>query len=590
VQINIYIFTKLRGNLMNLEGITLNILTNELKKQLENGKIYKIFMPAKNSLLLMVNKGNTTLNLLADFSEATPLLYLTETLPERPNMPPAFCMLLRKHLEEGRITSLRQQDLDRVLIMDIALIGPARQIITKHLIFELTGKNSNIIFTDEQLLIIDSLRHVGKTQSSFRQILPNLHYETPPKQEGLNFLTAPAHSIIDACQRASAGTILQNLVALTVGIGKNTAQEALVRSDINIDSTGLTLMEAMSCEKVLNTLQKEINSCLTASIYSVYGLISKKNTMKTVVPYAPFTKQGETSVKFNTLLEALNFGAKLIPIQIPDKELLNKAISGVLTKTAKKVQLLAKDLAAAQKADDQKIIADTLMANIYHLKKGITTCTLNNIYDDTPLTIALSPTLSPTDNAQHYYKKYNKFKRAIKEIEIQQKETQEFLSYIESIDASIGTAVTKNEIAEIKQEMVAAGLLTEATKKKKNITLTKSTPVAIKLSNETTVYIGKNNKQNDYVTFKLGKSTDLWFHTKNIPGSHVILKTTLPEPNHDDIIHAASLAAFYSKGKTSEQVPVDYTQKRFVKKPNGAKPGFVIYTEQKTVYVKPETD
>jgi len=575
---------------MNLEGITLNLLTNELKKQLENGKIYKIFMPAKNSLLLMVNKGNTTINLLADFSGATPLLYLTETVPERPNMPPAFCMLLRKHLEEGRITSLWQQDLDRVLIMDIALIGPARQIITKHLIFELTGKNSNIIFTDEHLLIIDSLRHVGKTQSSFRQILPNLPYETPPKQEGLNFLTAPAHSIIDACQRASAGTILQNLVALTVGIGKSTAQEVLVRSGINIDSTGLTLIEAMSCEKVLSTLQKEINSCFTASIYSVYGLINKKNTMKTVVPYAPFATQAETPVKFNTLLEALNFGAKLIPIQIPDKELLNKAISGFLTKTAKKVQLLAKDLAAAQKADDQKIVADTLMANIYLLKKGSTTCTLNNIYDDTPLTIALSPTLSPTDNAQLYYKKYNKFKRAIKEIEIQQKETQEFLSYLESIDASIGTAVTKNEIAEIKQEMVAAGLLADTSKKKKSITLTKSTPVAIKFSDETTVYIGKNNKQNDYVTFKLGKSTDLWFHTKNIPGSHVILKTTLPEPNHDDIIHAASLAAFYSKGKTSEQVPVDYTQKRFVKKPNGAKPGFVIYTEQKTVYVKPEAD
>ena len=352
---------------MNLEGITLNLLTNELKKQLENGKIYKIFMPAKNSLLLMVNKGNTTINLLADFSGATPLLYLTETVPERPNMPPAFCMLLRKHLEEGRITSLWQQDLDRVLIMDIALIGPARQIITKHLIFELTGKNSNIIFTDEHLLIIDSLRHVGKTQSSFRQILPNLPYETPPKQEGLNFLTAPAHSIIDACQRASAGTILQNLVALTVGIGKSTAQEVLVRSGINIDSTGLTLIEAMSCEKVLSTLQKEINSCFTASIYSVYGLINKKNTMKTVVPYAPFATQAETPVKFNTLLEALNFGAKLIPIQIPDKELLNKAISGFLTKTAKKVQLLAKDLAAAQKADDQKIVADTLMPEAHCL-------------------------------------------------------------------------------------------------------------------------------------------------------------------------------------------------------------------------------
>jgi len=575
---------------MNLEGITLSLLTNELKKQLENGKIYKIFMPAKNSLLLMVNKGNTTLNLLADFSGTTPLLYLADTIPERPNMPPAFCMLLRKYLEEGRITCLRQQDLDRVLIMDIDLIGPARQIITKHLIFELTGKNSNIIFTDEQQLIIDSLRHIGKNQSSFRQILPNLPYETPPPQEGLNFLTAPAHSIIDACQRATDEPVLKSLVTLTVGIGKNTALEVLSRSGINADATGLTLLEAMSFEKALANLQEEINNCFTSDNYSVYSLISNKNSMKIVVPYAPFAKQGEQLVKFNTILDALNFGAKLIPIQIPDKELLNKTISNALTKTAKKMQLLAKDLSTAQKAEGQKIIADTLMSNIYNLKKGSNICTLNSIYDNIPLTISLSPVLSPIDNAQNYYKKYNKFKRALNEIEIQQKETQELLTYLESIDASIGTAATKNEIAEIKQEMIFAGLLADTSKKKKTITLAKSTPVTIKFSDETTAYIGKNNKQNDYVTFKIGKSSDLWFHTKEIPGSHVILKTTLPEPNHDDILHAASLAAFYSKGKTSEQVPVDYTQKRFVKKPNGAKPGFVIYTEQKTLYVTPSVD
>ncbi|MEA5092484.1 putative protein YloA [bioreactor metagenome] len=575
---------------MNLEGITLSLLTKELKKQIENGKIYKIFMPAKNSLLLMINTGNTTLNLLADFSGTTPLLYLADTIPERPNTPPAFCMLLRKHLEEGRITCLHQQNLDRVLIMDICLIGPARQIITKHLIFELTGKNSNIIFTDEQQLIIDSLRHIGKNQSSFRQILPNLPYETPPKQDGLNFLSAPAHSIVDACQRAIDEPVLKSLITLTIGIGKNTALEVLARSNINTNVTGLTLLEAISCEKALTALQKEINNCFNTENYSVYGIINQKNSMKLVVPYSPVANNGEKLVKFNTVLDALSFGAKLIPIQIPDKELLNKIISNAVVKTTKKVKLLAKDLVEAQKADDQKIIADTLMANIYNLKKGISSCTLNSIYDNTPLTISLSPILSPIDNAQNYYKKYNKFKRALNEIELQQKETLNLLTYLESIDASIGTAATKNEIAEIKQEMIFAGLLPNTSKKKRTITLAKSTPAAIKFSDETTVHIGKNNKQNDYVTFKIGKSSDLWFHTKGIPGSHVILKTTSPEPSYEDILHAARLAAFYSKGKTAEQVPVDYTQKRFVKKPNGAKPGFVIYTEQKTLYVKPDAD
>ena len=573
---------------MNLEGITLNLLTNELKKQLENGKIYKIFMPAKNSLLLLVNKNNTTLNLLADFSGATPLLYIADTVPERPNTPPAFCMLLRKHLEDGRITSLRQQDLDRVLIMDIDLIGPARQIITKHLIFELTGKNSNIIFTDEKQDIIDSLRHIGKNQSSFRQILPNLSYEFPPKQEGLNFLTSSARSIIDACQHMTDEPVLKNLIGLTLGIGKNTALEVLKRSGLDANATGFTLLEYMACEKALSALQKEISNCFSDENYKVYGIISKKNIMKIVVPYKPLIDADEILQVFPSLLSALNFSAKLIPIQIPDKELLSKTVSSALAKIAKKIKLLAKDLTTAKKANEQKIIADTIMANIYNLQKGRSSCTLNSIYDGEPLVISLSPVLSPTDNAQSYYKKYNKFKRAVNEIKQQQEETQALLTYLESIDASIETASTKNEISEIKQEMVSAGLLPDTSKKKKASTLAKSTPASIKFSEETLAYIGKNNRQNDFVTFKIGKSSDLWFHTKNIPGSHVILKTTLPEPAQEDILHAASLAAFYSKGKNSDLVPVDYTQKRFVKKPNGAKPGFVIYTEQKTLYVKPE--
>ncbi|MDD4320825.1 MAG: NFACT family protein [Acidaminococcaceae bacterium] len=573
---------------MNLEGITLNLLTNELKKQLENGKIYKIFMPAKNSLLLMINKNNTTLNLSADFSGATPLLYIADTVPERPNTPPAFCMLLRKHLEEGRIASFHQQDLDRVLIMDIDLIGPARQIITKHLIFELTGKNSNIIFTDERQGIIDSLRHIGKSQSSFRQILPNLPYEFPPKQEGLNFLTASARSIIDACQHMPQEPVLKNLIGLTLGIGKNTALEVLKRSGLAADAKGFTLLEYIACEKNLSALQKEINNCFSAEHYNVYGIISKKNRMKIVVPYKPLLDSDEILQVFPSLLNALNFSAKLIPIQIPDKELLSKTVSNTLTKVAKKIKLLAKDLTTAQKANEQKIIADTIMANIYNLQKGSSSCTLNNIYDGEPLVISLSPILSPIDNAQSYYKKYNKFNRAVNEIKQQQEETQALLTYLESIDASIETASTKNEISEIKQEMVSAGLLPDTSKKKKSPTLAKSTPASIKFSEETLAYIGKNNRQNDFVTFKIGKSSDLWFHTKNIPGSHVILKTTLPEPTREDILHAASLAAFYSKGKNSDLVPVDYTQRRFVKKPNGAKPGFVIYTEQKTLYVKPE--
>lgn len=592
---------------MNLEGITLKVLTKELKNTLEGGKIFKIFMPAKNSLLLLVNKDNKTVNFLADFSGASPLLYLPDTLPERPNIPPVFCMLLRKHLEEGRITKITQKGLDRIITLSVDMLGAGQQIITKHLILELTGKDSNIIFTDEENIIQDAMRHIGKAQSSFRQILPGLAYIAPPEQTGLDFLSEASGRIVVASEAAatsgsdgsssndgdSAGTrvstpnpFLSRLISATVGIGKNTAEEILTRSQIALDTVKLNPQESSHCQKAIQELQAEINHCLTADFYSVYGLVNQRQVIKILVPYKPVLVDTAVLKVFPSLLDGLKYSAGLVPLQIPDKEILSKAVGNALTKGKKKQGLLAKDFAAAEGADEQKIKADTLMANIYQIKKGAAQCTLNNIYDNTPLHIALSPLLSPTDNAQSYYKKYNKFKRAVKEIQSQQKDNNELLAYLESLDTSLATATTKNEIAEIKQEIIGLGLINPP--KKKSPAMAKSSPLTVKLSEDTTLYIGKNNKQNDYVTFKLGKSNDLWFHVKNIPGSHVILKTILPEPLESDILTAASYAAAMSKGKSSDKVPVDYTRRRYVKKPNGAKPGFVIYTDQTTLYVKPK--
>ena len=226
-------------------------------------------------------------------------------------------------------------------------------------------------------------------------------------------------------------------------------------------------------------------------------------------------------------------------------------------------------------------------ANIYQISKGQSSCQLLNIYDNEPLEIQLSPLLSPTENAQAYYRRYNKYKRAQSEVQNQIETTREMLNYLASIDASLTTATTKNEIAEIKQELITAGLLQNQGKKHKGQE-PKSEPLLIKLSKETTLYIGKNNKQNDYVTFTLARGKDLWFHTKNIPGSHVILKTTLPQATASDIAAAVMLAAYFSKSRSSSKVPVDCTERRFVKKPNGAKPGFVIYTDQTTYYATPD--
>ena len=570
---------------MNLEGITIHVLTNELADQLAGGKIFKIFMPARNSLLLQVNQQNRTVNLLVDMNGDTPLITMPKTLPERPDLPPAFCMLLRKHLEEGRITKVSQWGLDRIITLDIDLIGAERKIITKKLILELTGKNSNIIFVDENGIILDALRHIGKAQSRFRQILPNTAYALPPAQEGLDFISAEPHDIRDAVVRTGLEALVPALIGATQGIGKLTAQEIELRSGFAGSVPLMTLPEAQKLEEAIHSLQQEIRARLTGEDSTVIAQIDSRNRMKNLVPYEPQSHPEWTRKVFPSLLAAQEYSASLIPVQIPDKDLLTKLVTAQEAKTEKKLKFLAQDLAKAENAEDQRIMGDILMSYGFSLQKGLTSCSLPNLYGDGKVTIPLAPQLSPMENAQAYYKKYNKYKRAVGEIRQQQKEARDLLTYLQSLEISLETASTKGEIGEIKQEIIGLGLLPQP--KKKVPTQSKSTPLKITLTPDTYLYIGKNNRQNDYVTFKLGRGSDLWFHAKNIPGSHVILKTTLPEFREEDILMAASLAAGFSKGKNSDKVPVDCTEKRLVHKPNGAKPGFVIYTGQTTLYVKP---
>lgn len=569
---------------MNLEGLTLHILTNKLQTELLGGKIYKVFMPSHESLLLLVKRERDTAALLADFSGGSPMLYLPDNLPERPESPPAFCMLLRKHLEEGRITRIEQSGLDRIITIDIDTIGTARQIVTKQLIFELTGKNSNIIFA-ENGLIADSLKHVNKAMSSFRQIMPNLPYLAPPQQTGLSILTAPASAIIDAMRNSDAKTSLAALIAVTTGIGKTTAAELFAAAGIDSSAETLNADEEKRLADAVTSLQQTVRQQPAAPVYAV---ISRTNQVKTILPFEPQVLETGCSAKqFLDINSALNYAVTLTPIQLPEQETLQKLVAAESQRLEKKLPVLEKDLLTADKAETQRMIADTIMANIYQLSKGQSSCQLLNIYDGEPLDIQLSPLLSPTENAQAYYKRYNKYKRAQSEVQNQIETTREMLDYLASIDSSLTTAATKGEIAEIKQELITAGLLQTHGKKHKGQP-PKSEPLLVKLSDETTLYIGKNNKQNDYVTFSLARGKDLWFHTKNIPGSHVILKTTLPQAAASDIDTAAMLAAYFSKSRSGSNIPVDCTERRFVKKPNGAKPGFVIYTDQTTYYATPD--
>ena len=570
---------------MNLEGLTLKLVCDNLNHELLNSKIYKVFMPNPHALLLLVRRTHDTSALLADMNGGSPAFYLPDKLPENPETPPTFCMLLRKHLEEGRITRITQSGLDRIITLEIDMLGASSKIITKKLIFELTGKNSNIILTQDDI-IIDSLKHVNAAQSSYRTILPGKEYIAPPPQSGLNLLTASPADIVKTANALPAASFLKAFISSTTGIGKATAQELLQAADIVPQEIHLDNASCAALSTVIENLQAKLNN--KTQKHPVYALISRTNQVKTILTLPPQLQEAGMQVReFADINSAINFAMSLKPIQLPQHEQLQKLVASETAKLQKKLKALQTDLAHAENAEEQRMLADSIMASIYLLHKGQTQAELINIYDGETVTVKLSPILSPTDNAQAYYKRYNKLKRAQSEVAVQITATEEMLQYLASLDSSLLTATSKNEIEEIRQEMIAADLIKVVGKKKKS-TLQKSQPLHIKLNADTDLYIGKNNRQNDYVTFSIGGPHDLWFHTKDIPGSHIILKTTLPEARDEDIATAVELAAYFSKARTGSNVPVDCVQRRYVKKPSGSKPGFVICTNQKTYYTTPD--
>lgn len=576
---------------MNLEGLTLKLVTDNLNTELLGSKIYRVYMPSPHAVLLLVKRTRDTSALMADMNGASPALYIPSKQPENPETPPSFCMLLRKHLEEGRITKIYQSGLDRIITLEIDMLGQSSKIITKKLIFELTGKNSNIIITQsagddaQEDIIIDSLKHIGAAQSSYRCVLPGKAYVAPPPQAGLNILTAAPADIVSAANSLPSANFAKAFVSATTGVGKATAAQLLAAADILPQTVRLEPAEAQALARVLTELQQSLQN---ANPKPVYALVSRTNQVKTILVLKPqVLEPGMSAQEFSDINSAINYAVSLKPIQLPQHEQLQKLVTAEGAKLKKKLAALGEDLLHAEDAESQRMLADTIMANLYQLKKGQTSAELYNIYDGELVNIKLNPMLSPTDNAQAYYKRYNKYKRAQSEVRQQIEATETLLAYMASLDASLLTATTKNEIEEIRQEMVAAGLIKEIGKKKKTA-LQKSQPLHIKLSQGVDLYIGKNNKQNDYVTFSVGGPRDLWLHTKDIPGSHVIMKCEHGNPAAEELALAVQLAAFFSKARTGSNVPVDCVERRYVKKPAGAKPGFVIFTNQKTYYATPD--
>ena len=568
---------------MNLEGIALYAITDYLKREINGSRIYKIGMPSAHIVYFSLKRERDTVHLITDVNGGSPSVRVAAAAPYNPQEPPAFCMLLRKHLEEGKITQVSQYGLDRVIELEISLLGRTSQIITKQIIIELTGKNSNLIFAQDGK-ILDSLKHISPLMNSVRAIQPGYAYNPPPPQTGLNILTEAPEKIVDSIPDEVTGSLWKQLVNATTGIGKASALQLLSAAKIPLNATYLTPMDRNRLVSTLTDLQAH----MTANTgHPATALISGSNQCQTVFPfpiaYVPEDCRPETFLNMN---DALCHAARLQPVQLPEQELLRKTVLSELHKTERKIRALEQDLSLSNDADTFRIIADSLMAALYQIQKGTASCSVPNIYDGALLQVTLSPVLTPAENAQKYYKKYNKLKRAQEEIANQLAEATDLRVWLESVEESLRFATTRQETEEIKEELQTAGLL-PAPKRKPHVS-GKSVPLQIVFSGSTKIYIGKNNRQNEEVTFKTGAGNDLWLHVQKIPGSHVVIKTKLPEPEPQALDAAVQLAAYFSKARGGSQVPVDCVPRRFVKKPPGAKPGFVIFTNQKTFYTTPD--
>lgn len=574
---------------MSLDGFSLKPLIDEINEKVAGGRIDRICQPNKQDIYFYVRQPGQTYILYLSINPQNPMVNITAIQPENPPEPPVFCMVLRKQLEGGRIASVSQYGLDRMVLIDIDTLGSKGVIITKTLIAELMGKYSNLILTQDGT-IIDAFRKVGENSNRVRTVLPGQQYELPPKQDKVNILNASISDFMERVKVYQEGTLYQAILASGLGFGPITVREIIYLAGL-YDDLPVKNMEDSDYQSLQNAIL-EIKTCYAQKEFLPTLIIDNKRKIKAMTPFAlHIFPENKFEIKtFTDINDLMEFSKKFTNHNnLPEKEAYLKVIHNEINRLTKKEKILAEELAKAQKAEKQKIKADNLMTYHYqftdHKDKEIS---VPNIYDENGaiIKITLDTKLTLIQNAQAYYKKYDKLKRSQEMVQIQINHCQRDRKYAQSIETALDTAVSISDIEDIKQEMIKAGFLPPENKKKASIAPSK--PYKFRLPNDMILYVGKNNYQNDKLTFKQAHNDDIWLHTKDIPGSHVILDTNGEEVDENILTLAAQIAGYFSKARTSSNVPVDYVPIKYVKKPSGSKPGFVIFTNNKTLYVTPD--
>ena len=574
---------------MSLDGFSMHALAQELNNALAGGRIDKITQPNKQSIILSIRQPGKNYLLHISINSQNPSAHLLERNLENPPEPPVFCMVLRKQLETGRIASIRQHGLDRLLLMDIDSLAAGGKIVTKTLVMELMGKYSNIILVQDDT-IIDALRKIGANSSRVRTVLPGDRYELPPSQDKLNLFTTDLADIMANLQTDKEQRLDKALLNACMGFGPVSAKEVCFSAGL-APSTRIGTLEDVDFAAVRDALT-EILTTARAEIPSPVLLVDANKKILAMSSFPLHYLTSGTSLSFPTISAMLEKADQLAGSYVlPDKDRFKKLVKNERNRAENKLVKLDEEIAAAENADEYKIRGDNLMTYQYQFQDHVDSeITVANIYSETgeTITIPLDQRYTLIQNMQACYKKYDKLKRAQELLRIQRRECEDNITYLESIEASLLASESLGEIAEIHNELVESGYLREKLKRKNNDK--PSHPFHFQTPDGIDIFIGKNNYQNDKLTCKTASFNDTWFHTQNIPGSHVILRNGGQPVSEENILLCASLAAHFSKAQGSSKVPVDYTEIRYVKKPSGSKPGFVIFTNQKTLYVTPDEE
>ena len=576
---------------MAFDGITIAAMVREMRTRLEGGRINKIAQPENDALLITAKGPMGQQRLLLSASASLPLVYFTGTNKPSPMTAPNFCMLLRKHIGSARIVGITQPDMERVIRIELEHLNEMGDVCRKFLILELMGKHSNIIFCDENGRILDSIKHVSSNMSSVREVLPGRDYFIPKTQDKQNPLTVSENSFTaEICRKPLP--IAKALYTSLTGLSPVMAEEICYRASLDGSDAAQSLDETAQIH-LYHTFRRVMEQVAEGDFTPNIIYREDEPVEYAVLPLTQYAR-GHRTEAFASVSEMLEtyYASRELVTRIRQKSVdLRRIVQTALERNSKKLSLQQKQMADTAKKEKYKIYGELINTYGYGLEEGCKSFRALNYYTNEEITIPLDPTLAPSENAKKYFDRYGKLKRTEEALTEQLAETQSEIEHLESISNALDIARQEADLAQIKDELTEYGYIKKHfTGKKGAKAQTKSRPFHYVSSDGFDIFVGKNNFQNDELTFKLATGNDWWFHAKKMAGSHVVVKTKDGELPDRTFEEAGRLAAYYSKGRTAPKVEIDYIQKKHVKKPNAAKPGFVVYYTNYSLMASPEIE